>query len=135
VTWTGCSLTIYHTDDERVVKQINLAREVFKYGLPQYGSCWAAQMAVVAANGFCGKNPRGREMGIARKIALSPEGRSHPMFEGKPSIFDAFTSHNDEITHIQPGGLRLAGNYFSSVQAVAVRHLNVCILIFPMILK
>lgn len=101
------------------------AKQVFEYGLPQYGSCWAAQIAVAAAGGHCGKNPRGREMGIARKIALSPEGRAHPMFEGKPSVFDAFTSHNDEITHIAPGGLRLAGSDFTSVQAVAIRHLNV----------
>lgn len=96
-------------------------------GLPQYGSCWAAQIAVMAANGHCGKNPRGREMGIARKIALSPEGRAHPMFEGKPTVFDAFTSHNDEITHISPGGLHLAGSDFTSVQAVAIRHLNVSV--------
>lgn len=78
----------------------------------------------MAANGVCAKNPNGREMGLARKISLSPEGRAHPMFEGKPSVFDAFTSHNDEITHIRPGGLNLAGNDFTSVQAVAVRHLN-----------
>ncbi|RLN47344.1 hypothetical protein BBJ28_00017738 [Nothophytophthora sp. Chile5] len=90
--------------------------------IPQYGSCWAAQIAVAAAGGYCGGNPRGREMGLARKIALSPEGRAHPMFEGKPSVFDAFTSHNDEITHLPPGGLSLCGNDFTSVQAVAVRH-------------
>lgn len=93
-------------------------------GLPQYGSCWAAQIAVTAANGVCGKNPRGREMGLSRKIALTPEGRAHPMFEGKPTVFDAFTSHNDEITHIRPGGLHLAGNDFTAVQAVAIRYQN-----------
>uniref|UniRef100_K3WB82 Glutamine amidotransferase domain-containing protein n=1 Tax=Globisporangium ultimum (strain ATCC 200006 / CBS 805.95 / DAOM BR144) TaxID=431595 RepID=K3WB82_GLOUD len=124
VAWTGCSLTIYETEDERVSKQIDFAKKAYEYGIPQYGSCWAAQIAVMAANGHCGKNPRGREMGIARKIALTPEGRAHPMFEGKPTVFDAFTSHNDEITHISPGGLHLAGSDFTSVQAVAVRHLN-----------
>ncbi|KAJ0406156.1 hypothetical protein ATCC90586_001202 [Pythium insidiosum] len=124
VAWTGCSLTIYETHDIRVAKQIEFAKKVFEQGVPQYGSCWAAQIAVTAAGGVCGKNPRGREMGLSRKIALTPEGRAHPMFEGKPSVFDAFTSHNDEITHIRPGGLHLAGNDFTSVQAVAVRHLN-----------
>lgn len=93
--------------------------------MPQYGSCWAAQIAVAAAGGHCAANPRGREMGLARKIALSPEGRAHPMFEGKPSVFDAFTSHNDEITHMPAGGLALGGNDFTTVQAVAVRHQNV----------
>ena len=61
-------------------------------------------------------------MGIARKIHLSPAGRAHPMFEGKPTVFDAFTSHNDEVTHMPPGGLALGGNEFTAVQAVAVRH-------------
>lgn len=124
VAWTGCSLTIHDVSDTRVTQQIDLAKEVFENGIPQYGSCWAAQIAVVAAGGHCGSNPRGREMGIARKITLSPEGRAHPMFEGKPSVFDAFTSHNDEVTHMPPGGLTLCGNDFTAVQAVALRHKN-----------
>ena len=76
----------------------------------------------MAAGGFCAANPRGREMGVARKIQLSPTGRAHPMFEGKPAVFDAFTSHYDEVTHMPPGGLALGGNEFTTVQAVAVRH-------------
>ncbi|CAI5724034.1 unnamed protein product [Peronospora destructor] len=122
VAWTGCSLTIHNDRDERVTKQIDFSKKVFEEGIPQYGSCWAAQIAVAAAGGVCGPNPRGREMGIARKIELSPEGRAHAMFEGKPSVFDAFTSHSDEATHMPPGGLALGGNSFTAVQAVAVRY-------------
>jgi hypothetical protein len=36
-------------------------------------------------------------MGVSRKITLSGAGQSHPMFEGKPATFDAFTSHKDEV--------------------------------------
>ena len=36
-------------------------------------------------------------MGIARKISLTEEGKKHPMYEGKNPVFDAFTSHNDEV--------------------------------------
>jgi len=32
-------------------------------------------------------NSRGLEMGIARKIALTPEGRSRPLYAGKPNVF------------------------------------------------
>ncbi|KAF0698888.1 Aste57867_10512 [Aphanomyces stellatus] len=124
VAWTGCSLTVHDTADERVTRQLDLAKQCFAYGIPQYGSCWAAQIAVVAAGGVVSKNPRGREMGVARKISLTPEGRAHPLYEGKPSVFDAFTSHYDEITHVRPGSLVLSGNAFTTVQAVAVRHLN-----------
>ncbi|KAH9155718.1 hypothetical protein AeRB84_002324 [Aphanomyces euteiches] len=124
VAWTGCSLTVHDTSDERVTRQLDFAKKCFAHGIPQYGSCWAAQIAVAAAGGVVAKNPRGREMGVARKIALTPEGRSHPMYEGNPSVFDAYTSHYDEITHLRPGGLVLCGNAFTGVQAVAVRYLN-----------
>ena len=67
-------------------------------------------------------NPRGREMGIARKIALTPEGRGHPMYAGKASVFDGFISHVDEITHLPPGAVLLASNAFTHVQAVSVTH-------------
>ncbi|OQR86689.1 cysteine protease family C26 [Achlya hypogyna] len=124
VVWTGCSLTVYEKEDERALRQIDLAKQIYAYGVPQFGSCWAAQIAVYAAGGMVAKNPNGREMGISRKIALTPEGRAHPMYEGKSSVFDAFTSHYDEITHVLPGGLVLSGNAFTSTQSVAVRYLN-----------
>ena len=105
------SLTI-HSGDPAVRPQIELARATFEAGVPSFGSCWAAQIAVVAAGGRCAANPRGREMGIARKIVLTGDGRSHPLYIGKPRVFDAFISHEDEITHLPPGALNLAGNAF-----------------------
>ena len=121
IAWTGCSLTIYE-DSKEVRSQIDLARAAFKAGVPSFGSCWAAQIAVVAAGGIVRANPRGREMGIARKIALTPEGRGHPMYAGKASVFDGFISHVDEITHLPPGAVLLASNAFTHVQAVSVIH-------------
>jgi GMP synthase (glutamine-hydrolysing) len=121
IAWTGCSLTIYE-DDPRVGPQIDLARAAYQSRVPSFGSCWAAQMAVVAAGGIVRPNPRGREMGIGRKIALTPEGRSHPLYFGKSSVFDGFISHVDEITHLPAGATLLASNAFTHVQAVAVTH-------------
>ena len=74
-----------------VAKQIDLTRRAYRAQVPSFGSCWAAQIAVVAAGGQVQPNPNGREMGIARKIELTPAGRAHPMYEGKASVFD-FTS-------------------------------------------
>ena len=122
VAWTGSSLTVYDDDDPAVRPQIEFARAAFEAGVPSFGSCWAAQIAVVAAGGRCAANPRGREMGIARKVALTEDGRSHPLYIGKPRVFDAFISHEDEITHLPSGALCLAANAFSSVQAVCVTH-------------
>ena len=122
IAWTGSSLTVYDGDDPAVRPQIEFARAAFEAGVPSFGSCWAAQIAVVAAGGRCAANPRGREMGIARKIALTDDGRAHPLYIGKPRVFDAFISHEDEITHLPSGALCLAGNAFSSVQAVCVSY-------------
>ncbi len=121
VAWTGCSLTIFE-DTREVREQIDFARAAFKARVPSFGSCWGAQMAVVAAGGIVQANPHGREMGIARKIELTPAGRAHPMYEGKASVFDAFISHVDEITHLPPGAVSLARNAFTLVQAVSVVH-------------
>lgn len=121
LAWTGSSLTVYD-DSPAVGAQIEFCRAAFEAKVPSFGSCWAAQIAAVAAGGQCARNPRGREMGIARKIALTPEGRGHPLYIGKPSVFDAFISHEDEVTHLPPGGVTLAGNAFSGVQALAITH-------------
>ncbi|MSP81809.1 MAG: type 1 glutamine amidotransferase [Alphaproteobacteria bacterium] len=124
VAWTGCNLTVYDDKDDRVRRQIDLAREIFEVGTPSFGSCWAAQIAVVAAGGVVRASPKGREMGFARKVRLTAEGRAHPMYVGKPSVFDAFISHVDEVTHLPRGALVLASNDFSYVQAVCVNHRN-----------
>ncbi len=119
IAWTGSSLTIYHDTDE-VKNQIEFARAAFKAKIPSFGSCWAAQIAAVAAGGRCQAHPRGREMGIARKISLTEEGMAHPMYRGKKRVFDAFISHDDEITHMPAAGLVLAGNDFTRIQSVSV---------------
>jgi GMP synthase (glutamine-hydrolysing) len=95
---------------------------VFATGLPGFGSCWAAQLAAVVTDGACSANALGREMGIARKIYLTDEGRAHPMYEGKPGVFDAFTSHTDEISLLPSTALKLASSRFCNVQAITVRQ-------------
>jgi GMP synthase (glutamine-hydrolysing) len=118
--WTGSNLTIYE-DDPRVTRQIEFSRLIFGIGRPQFGSCWGLQMAAVAAGGEVRKNPRGREMGFARKLRLTAEGRRHPMYEGKPDVFDGFISHLDEVTRLPNGGVLLATNDHTRVQALEVR--------------
>ncbi|NQV85150.1 MAG: type 1 glutamine amidotransferase [Rhodospirillales bacterium] len=123
IAWTGCSLTVFD-DISEVRAQLDFARACFKAGIPGFGSCWAAQIAVVAAGGKCAANPKGREMGIARKIALTAEGRAHPLYEGKADVFDGYISHVDEITEMPEGAVRLAGNDFTHVQSVSVDYLG-----------
>ncbi|KAA3616335.1 MAG: type 1 glutamine amidotransferase [Calditrichaeota bacterium] len=124
ILWPGCNLTVYDEADSHVGRILGLVDRAFEAGVPQFGSCWAAQIAVYAAGGEVKAHPRGREMGVARKIYLSAEGRNHPMYAGKSSVFDAFTSHDDEITRLPEGAVCLASNDFTAIQSVAVKYKN-----------
>ncbi|OWZ24237.1 Cysteine protease [Phytophthora megakarya] len=124
VGWSGSSLAVHEVEDPSVVQMMSLARQSFAQGMPQFGSCFGLQLAVATAGGVVLKNKRGKELGVARKIRLNAAGRAHPMYEGKPSVFDAFSSHKDEVRVIQSGGLQLATNAFTTVQSVCLRYLN-----------
>jgi GMP synthase (glutamine-hydrolysing) len=124
IIWTGCNLSIFDTANRSVANQIELAKTAYEIGVPSFGSCWGIQMAAVAAGGGVEPNPKGREMGMGRKIHQTPEAYTHPMFEGKPRVFEGFVSHDDMVTRIPSGGTLLAGNSFASVQALEVRHKN-----------
>ena len=121
IAWTGSNLSV-HRDSPAVRQQLDLARAAFAAAVPSFGSCWAVHIAVTAAGGRCGVNPRGREFGVARKIVLSDAGASHPMYAGKPPAFDAFTSHEDHVVELAPKSTVLAHNDFSAVQAVQVAY-------------
>ncbi|GAC1460565.1 MAG: glutamine amidotransferase [Steroidobacteraceae bacterium] len=117
---TGSALNIYD-GGARVERQIELARAVFAAGLPCFGSCWGLQVAVSAAGGRVRRNPLGREFGFARRIELADAGRRHPMFTGKPPVFEAITVHRDDIEQLPEGAVVLAGNDMG-VQALELRH-------------
>lgn len=117
VTMTGSALNIYN-GGEPVMRQIELAKAVFAAGVPFFGSCWGLQVAVTAAGGEVRANPRGREFGFARRIALTDAGVQHRLFAGKPAAFEAPCVHRDEIARLPAGATVLAQNEFG-VQAAA----------------
>ncbi|MFK7999866.1 MAG: type 1 glutamine amidotransferase [Polyangiales bacterium] len=120
VIWTGSELTV-HKDDAEVRAQLELARTLLRAGVRNFGSCWAAQLAVVACGGVCAPSPKGREFGIARDITPNEAGAAHAMYRDKPPVFCSYASHADEITTMPPGSILLAGNAWSEVQALEVR--------------
>ena len=117
VTMTGSALNIYNGGPP-VRRQIDLAKAVFAAGIPFFGSCWGLQVAVAAAGGEVHANPQGREFGFARRILLTDAGRGHPLFAGKPAVFEAPTVHRDGIAALPSGAVILASNDFG-VQAAA----------------
>jgi GMP synthase (glutamine-hydrolysing) len=120
VAITGSGLHVYNSGPS-VTQQIELARAVLRAGTPVFGSCWGLQVLTVAAGGSVRKNPRGREIGFGRGIRLTEAGRKHPMYVGKPEVFNAPTVHLDEIETVAPGTTVLAANQVSEVQSAEIR--------------
>ncbi|MCB2100205.1 MAG: type 1 glutamine amidotransferase [Rhodobacterales bacterium] len=118
VVMGGSGLHVYD-DIPAVTRQVDLVKAVLAAGVPFTGSCWAAQVATVAAGGVVGRSPNGREVGIARKVTLTPAGRDHPFYAGKAPVFDTIAIHYDEVTTVPPGAAVLATNGHSPVQALA----------------
>ncbi len=122
IAWTGSSLCISDGDDPAVAAQVDLARRAFESGVPVFGSCWGMQVMTQALGGSVQRNPRGREIGLARHVQLTMAGSRHPMFEGKPHCFDALASHRDEVVSLPAGAELLAGNTRSPIQAMALER-------------
>jgi GMP synthase (glutamine-hydrolysing) len=116
----GSPLHIYDKTPA-VTRQIDFARAAFAAGVPVWGSCWGLQLATVALGGSVRRNPRGRELPIARAISITEAGRTHPLLARRPLVFDALCSHLDEVEKLPPNAEVLAANELSSVQAMAVR--------------
>jgi len=119
VAITGSALNVYD-GGAHIERQIALVKAVFAAAVPCFGSCWGMQLAVTATGGRVRANPLGREFGFARRIALSEAGRTHPMYRGKPAVFEAVTVHRDDIELLPPGAIGLAANDMG-VQALELR--------------
>jgi GMP synthase (glutamine-hydrolysing) len=119
VAITGSALNLYD-GGPAVTRQIELARAVFAAHTPFFGSCWGLQVATAAAGGDVLRNPLGREIGLARNIALNDAGRAHPMLKDRPAAFDAICTHIDIVTLPPQGATTLAGNALSAVQAAEI---------------
>jgi len=118
---SGSPLNVYRLDQPTVREQIELARAIWQAEIPAFGTCWGLQLMAAALGGTVHLNPRGREIGVARRICLTEAGRSHALFHGKEGAFDALCSHEDEVATLPSGATVLASNATSAIQAAAIR--------------
>ena len=117
IVWTGSPLNAY--DGSALVQhQIDIARAAFDSGVPGFGSCWGMQVMSTALGGRVHLHPKGYEFGLARQITVNAAGQSHPIYQGKPVVFDALCSHQDEVCTLPPGAINLAGNDHTANQAM-----------------
>ncbi len=117
---TGSALNLYD-GGPAIDRQVDLAQAVFAARTPFFGSCWGLQIAAAAAGGEVLRNPRGREIGVARDIRPTEAGRDHPLLRGRPPAYQALCSHLDIVT-APPGAAILAANAMAPVQAAEIVH-------------
>jgi Glutamine amidotransferase class-I len=101
----GSPLHIYDPTPS-VTRQIDFVRAAVAAGVPVWGSCWGLQLATVALGGSVRRNPRGRELPIARAIKVTEAGRAHPFLASRPAVFDALCSHLASRPSTRPTRLR-----------------------------
>jgi GMP synthase (glutamine-hydrolysing) len=118
---TGSALHIYEAGPQ-VTQQVDLVRGLLNAGTPFFGSCWGLQVLTVATGGSVRRNPKGRELGFGRGIRLTEAGRKHPMYIGKPDVFNAPTVHLDEVETLPPNTTVLATNAVSDVQSAEIHY-------------
>jgi len=116
---SGSSLHAYDPEPA-VSRQIELVRSAAEVGLPILGSCWGLQIAAMAGSGMVARNVDRAELGIARKISPTAEGRTHPLLAGRPAAFDAPCIHYDDVTVLPTGSVVLAANCHCPVQAAVI---------------
>lgn len=121
IVLTGSYLNIYDRTPE-IMRQIDLMRAIYASRTPSFGSCWGLQVAAVAADGDVQKNPLGREVGFARRLRRTEEGRGHPLLEGRPEVYDAPAIHLDMVTALPKDVTVVATNPVSAVQAAEFRQ-------------
>jgi len=123
VLWTGSSL---HVNDPSpaIWRQLAFAEDVFKSGVPFYGSCWGLQVATKVAGGQVASCLKGREFGITKPIELMDSGKQHVYFKGRTEKYSALCLHLDEIVKLPENSEVLARNDHSEVQALTIRYKN-----------
>ena len=118
IAWTGSLLNIYD-NTQPILRQIDLAKELFKRKNKIFGSCWGLQVLVKAAGGKVRKNPKGLEAILAKDIVLNKNGIDHPMYKNKKKSFNAFCWHYDEVESLPTNSIVLASNQKSKFQSVS----------------
>ena len=118
IAWTGSLLNIYD-QTKPIIKQIELAKELFKRKNKIFGSCWGLQVLVTAAGGKVRKNPNGLEAVLAKNITLNQDGEIHPMYKNKKKSFNALCWHYDEAEKLPKETKVLASNKISQFQSIS----------------
>lgn len=94
-------------------------RAVVEHERPLLGVCYGHQAVAAALGGRVELHPGGWELGTV-EVDLTDEGRKDPLFAGFPDRFQVQATHEDYVVELPSGGVSLASNRHTTVQALAV---------------
>ena len=123
VLFAGSPIQMHKQTDETRLAAAFMTR-VFAAGTPAFGSCAGLQIAAVAAGGRCKPREAGMQVGFARDIVPTAEGRDHPLFHGRPQVWAAPAMHSSVVDHLPPGAIRLARSKATPTEAAEIRSGN-----------
>ena len=87
-------------------------------GLPVIGSCYGLQLGAAVLGARIRANPKGSELGVARRIRVTEAGAGHQIHAGRAPVFDCVCIHRDEVEEAPTGAVVTATNGHSTVQAM-----------------
>ena len=116
---TGSALHIYEIEPA-VTRQVELMRAIYASGTPCFGSCWGIQVGSVAAGGTVTANPKGREVGFARRIAPTEAGRGHALLASRPAALGTTTRGRGRRTAATIASATSSGSTFFNPGTPAV---------------
>ena len=115
--WGGSSLNIYNNTIE-VTRQIDFAKECFKYIKNILALCWGLQVTVTAAGGMVRKSKNGTHIGIAKNIEITENGIKHPIYKNKDKVFTTPAFNFDEVETTPPNSIHLSKNKINFIQGL-----------------
>ena len=118
VVFTGSGVN-WSADDSEAAPMRAVMTTALNRGKPVFGSCFGMQLGVAVIGGKIGANPAGAEVLMARNIQQTQIGTSHPMYAGKPHIFDALCMHRDDVLALDSSLEMLSTNSHCAIQSVA----------------
>ena len=88
---------------------LDTMRELHESSKPTFASCWGFQAMARALGGEVVRNHDQAEVGTVT-LALTPEGERDPVFGPLGSRFQVQIGHEDVVTRLPPGAVRLASS-------------------------